>query len=44
MISPKNNCVKCNKIKNELEEKTKENETLKKNILLLKSQLFKQVI
>ena len=40
MISPKNNCAKCNKIKNELEEKTKENETLKKNILLLKSQLF----
>ena len=40
MITPQDNCQKCKKIKIDLEEKTKECEILKKNILVLKSQLF----
>ena len=40
MITPQDNCPKCNKLKNDLEEKIKECEILKKNILVLKSQLF----
>ena len=40
MITPQDNCQKCNKLKSDLEEKIKEGEILKKNILVLKSQLF----
>ncbi len=40
MITPIDNCQKCNKLKSDLEEKIKEGEILKKNILVLKSQLF----